>query len=156
MRSLIGLLLVVAGCIQSIRALEPILDRQLSDAAGRGEAEVVAGLLKQGANPNSETFALPPLHRAARGGHIPGAVNLNWVDAIDRERALRFKADDELRNMLERLGVTPDKEVVAYCHTHHRSSHTYAVLKHLGYRRLRGYPGSWSDWGNDPDTPVET
>lgn len=94
--------------------------------------------------------------RAARGGHIPGAVNFNWVDAIDRERALRFKPDQELRAMLEDLGVTPDKEIVAYCHTHHRSSHTYAVLKHLGYPRIRGYHGSWSDWGNDPDTPIES
>jgi thiosulfate/3-mercaptopyruvate sulfurtransferase len=94
--------------------------------------------------------------RAARGGHIPGAVNFNWVDAIDRERALRFKADDELRTMLENIGATAAKEIVVYCHTHHRSSHTYAVLKHLGYSRIRGYHGSWSDWGNDPDTPIET
>ncbi len=94
--------------------------------------------------------------RAARGGHIPGAVNLNWLDTMDYERALRFKPDGELRALLEPLGVTPDKEIVAYCQTHHRSSHTYMVLKHLGYARARGYPGAWSDWGNDPDTPVET
>jgi thiosulfate/3-mercaptopyruvate sulfurtransferase len=94
--------------------------------------------------------------RAARGGHIPGAVNLDWIEAIDRDRMLRFKPDAELRELLESRGVTPDKEVVAYCQTHHRSSHTYMVLKHLGYPRARGYPGAWSDWGNDPDTPVET
>lgn len=93
--------------------------------------------------------------RAARGGHIPGAVNLNWLEAIDSGRALRFRADDELRALLEGLGVTPDKEIVTYCQTHHRSSHTYLVLKHLGYPRVRGYPGAWSDWGNAPDTPVE-
>lgn len=94
--------------------------------------------------------------RAARGGHIPGAVNIDWTEAIDRGRLLRFKPDAELRALLEARGVTPDKEVVAYCQTHHRSSHTYMVLKHLGYPRARGYPGAWSDWGNDPDTPIET
>lgn len=94
--------------------------------------------------------------RAARGGHIPGAVNLNWTDAIDFDNALRFKPDHELRAMLETLGATPDKEIVAYCQTHHRSSHTYMLLKHLAYPRRRGYPGSWSEWGNDPNTPVES
>jgi thiosulfate/3-mercaptopyruvate sulfurtransferase len=53
------------------------------------------------------------------------------------------------------LGVTPDKEVVVYCQTHRRSSHIYVVLKSLGFERVRGYPGSWSEWGNDPSTPIE-
>lgn len=94
--------------------------------------------------------------RAARGGHIPGAVNMNWVLAIDEHRQLRFKPDTLLRNLLEDLGVSADKEVIVYCHTHHRSSHTYWVLKHLGYPKVRGYPGAWSEWGNDPALPVES
>ena len=48
-----------------------------------------------------------------------------------------------------------DAEIVVYCQTHHRSSHTFMVLRHLGYERVRGYPGAWSDWGNRQDTPVE-
>ncbi len=93
--------------------------------------------------------------RAARGGHIPGAVNMNWTDAMDPQRSLRLRPDATLRAMLEQRGVTPDKEVVVYCQTHHRSAHTYMVLKHLGYQRLRGYPGAWSEWGNDPGLPLE-
>jgi thiosulfate/3-mercaptopyruvate sulfurtransferase len=93
--------------------------------------------------------------RAARGGHIPGAVNLNWTLAMDEQRQLRCKADATLRALLETIGVTPDKEVILYCQTHHRSAHTYLVLKHLGYPRVRGYAGAWSEWGNDPTLPVE-
>ncbi len=94
--------------------------------------------------------------RAQRGGHIPGAVNFDWVNAIDQERNLRLKPAEELRPLLEAAGVTPDREVIAYCQTHHRSSHTYVVLKSLEYPRIKGYPGAWSEWGNLPDTPIET
>lgn len=93
---------------------------------------------------------------ATRGGHIPGAVNFNWVDAMDRNRHLRILDEDALRRCFRELGVTPDKEVVVYCQTHHRSAHTWWLLRHLGYEDVRGYPGSWSEWGNRADTPIET
>jgi len=92
---------------------------------------------------------------AERGGHIPGAVNLNWLETMDTTRNLRFKPQDQLRQMLETRGITPDKEIVCYCQTHHRSSHAYIMLKMLGYDRISGYPGAWSEWGNRMDTPVE-
>lgn len=91
---------------------------------------------------------------AARAGHIPGAVNYNWVNAMDRGRDLRLRPGAELETELEALGITQDKEVIVYCQTHHRSAYVYVVLKHLGYPRVRGYPGSWSEWGNREDTPV--
>lgn len=94
--------------------------------------------------------------RAAKGGHIPGAVNLNWLDCIDRGNDTRLHPDDALRRMLTGLGITEDKDVFAYCHTHHRSAHSYVMLKHLGFPSVKGYAGSWSEWGNDPETPVES
>lgn len=95
------------------------------------------------------------MKRAERAGHIPGAVNFHWTDAMDPARHLRLKPPAELRRALAAIGATPDKEIITYCQTHHRSAHTYMVLKSLGYPRIRGYPGSWSEWGNLPDTPVE-
>lgn len=91
----------------------------------------------------------------ARGGHIPGAVNFDWVNAMDPNHNLRLRPAPELHHALATLGVTPDKEVIVYCQTHHRSAHTYIVLKSLGYTNVNGYPGSWSEWGNNPDTPIE-
>ncbi|WP_455234807.1 sulfurtransferase [Thiogranum longum] len=92
---------------------------------------------------------------AARGGHMPGAVLLNWVDTMDQDRNLRFKSEAKLREMLNERGLTEAKEIICYCQSHHRSSHTYIMLKALGYQRIKGYPGAWSEWGNRPDTPIE-
>ena len=92
--------------------------------------------------------------RAARGGHIPGALHFDWLRAMDAEHHRRLWPRERLLAELAALGVTPQREVVTYCQTHHRSSHTYVVLRSLGFERVRGYPGAWSDWGNQPDTPV--
>lgn len=93
--------------------------------------------------------------RALRAGHIPGAVNVDWSLALRGGGDLRLRPADELRALYAEAGVTPDREIIVHCHTHQRSSHTYLVLKALGYPRVKGYPGSWSDWGNDPDMPIE-
>ncbi|MGN5518688.1 rhodanese-like domain-containing protein [Halopseudomonas sp. Lyrl_26] len=90
---------------------------------------------------------------AAKGGHIPGAINFEWTSGMDPQRGLRLRAD--LASRLQALGITPDKEVVTHCQTHHRSGFTYLAAKILGYPRIRAYAGSWSEWGNHPDTPVE-
>ena len=94
--------------------------------------------------------------RSARGGHIPGAVNLNWLDTIDKNRSLRLKSPEILSDALKALGVRLEQEVITYCHSHHRSAHAWLMLKSLGFPRVRGYAGSWSEWGNHPHTPVTT
>ncbi|MGE6322803.1 rhodanese-like domain-containing protein [Pseudomonas oryzihabitans] len=89
----------------------------------------------------------------ARGGHIPGAINFEWTAGMDRERQLRIRED--LAAELERLGITRDKEIITHCQTHHRSGFTYLAAKALGYPRVKAYAGSWGEWGNHPDTPIE-
>ncbi|HEY7802556.1 MAG TPA: sulfurtransferase [Dehalococcoidia bacterium] len=92
--------------------------------------------------------------RAARGGHVPGAVNIEWTDATAGDNVL--KSPDELRAMYAAAGVTPDKEVIAHCQLGIRAVHTWFVLKHvLGYPNVRNYDGSWQEWGNRPDSPIE-
>jgi len=93
---------------------------------------------------------------AQRGGHIPGARRYEWTDAIDTVRNGRLRPAGELRAELAARGLSADREIVAYCQTHHRSALSWVMLKALGYPRVRGYHGAWSDWGNRQDTPVES
>lgn len=88
-------------------------------------------------------------------GHIPGAVNMNWTDAMDPDNHLRIRGYAELINELEATGLTPDLEVVTYCQSHHRSGFTWLVGRALGFKKMRGYAGSWNEWGNRDDTPIE-
>lgn len=90
-----------------------------------------------------------------RAGRIPGAVNIDWILLMDRNNDFRLRDEETINNMLAEQNIDKDKEVIVYCQTHHRSALTYIVLKSLGYEKVRGYPGSWSEWGNLTDTPVE-
>lgn len=92
---------------------------------------------------------------AARGGHIPGAIHYDWLQLMDNSRHGRLHSEEILRQTLAEKGLDGDKEIICYCQTHHRSALSFIALKSLGYKKLRGYPGSWSDWGNASDTPVE-
>ncbi len=95
-----------------------------------------------------------PQEGAQRGGHIPGAVNIPWGEAARPDGT--FKSADELKTLYRGRGVTPDKEIIAYCRIGERSAHTWFVLKELlGYPRVRNYDGSWTEWGSLVGVPIE-
>ncbi len=90
---------------------------------------------------------------SARSGHIPGAVNIDWMRMQDPARATRLVTN--IAQLLESHGITPDKHVITHCQTHHRSGLSYLVMRLLGYPHVQAYHGSWSEWGNRDDTPIE-
>ncbi len=95
-----------------------------------------------------------PTEHAQRGGHIPGAVNIPWGQAVNDDGT--FKSADELQKLYQSKGVAADKEVISYCRIGERSSHTWFVLKYLlGYPNVKNYDGSWTEWGNMIDNPIE-
>jgi len=95
-----------------------------------------------------------PQEGAQRGGHIPGAANIPWASTVRQDGT--FKSVDELKSLYEGKGVTPDKDVVAYCRIGERSSHTWFVLTQLlGYENVRNYDGSWTEWGSLIGAPIE-
>lgn len=91
---------------------------------------------------------------AARGGHIPGAVNYDWSLLIDPARNNRLLPLETIQQQLSALGIDSSKTVITHCQTHHRSSFSWLAGKILGFKQIFGYPGAWSEWGNNPDTPV--
>ena len=95
-----------------------------------------------------------PQEGAQRGGHIPSAVNIPWATAVNEDGT--FKSAEELREIYGGRGITPDKEIVAYCRIGERSAHTWFVLKELlGYDNVRNYDGSWTEWGSVVRAPIE-
>lgn len=96
-----------------------------------------------------------PQEGATRGGHIPGAVSIPWAQAVN-EADSTFKTSEELRALYEGKNIKADGEVVAYCRIGERSSLTWFVLKYLlGYPQVKNYDGSWTEWGNLVDAPIE-
>jgi thiosulfate/3-mercaptopyruvate sulfurtransferase len=95
-----------------------------------------------------------PQEGAQRGGHIPGAANIPWGMAVREDGT--FKSAEELRALYGEKGITPDKEVIAYCRIGERSSHTWFVLRELlGFQKIRNYDGSWTEWGSLVGAPIE-
>ena len=95
-----------------------------------------------------------PQEQAQVGGHIPGAANVPWAKAAKDDGT--FKSADELRELYEGAGATPDKEIIAYCRIGERSSHTWFVLRELlGYGNVKNYDGSWTEYGSLVAAPVE-
>lgn len=91
--------------------------------------------------------------RARRAGAVPGAIHIEWVRNLDERGA--FKPATALREMYQGAGITPEREVITYCQGGYRAAHTYLALRMLGYAQVRNYIGSWKEWGDREDLPVE-
>lgn len=91
--------------------------------------------------------------RARRGGAIPGAVHVEWTQNLTADG--RYRSVDELQGLYAPHGVTPDRTVVTYCQGGYRAAHTYLALRILGYPHVRNYTGSWKEWGDREDLPIE-
>lgn len=93
---------------------------------------------------------------AQRNGHIPGAVNIEWSNNLEaKDGIIRLRHIEDLRALYEEAGVTPDKQVIAYCQSGNRSTHTWLTLKALGYPLVFNYAAGWQEWGNRRDSPIE-
>jgi thiosulfate/3-mercaptopyruvate sulfurtransferase len=104
---------------------------------------------------SGELIAPPGLSETAqRAGHIPGAASIPWAQTVREDGT--FKSVDDLAALYAAKGVTSDKDIIAYCRIGERSSHTWFVLHELlGYRRVRNYDGSWTEWGSMVGVPIE-
>jgi len=91
---------------------------------------------------------------AQRAGHIPGAASIPWAQAVREDGT--FKDPDELRELYGGKGVTNGNDIIAYCRIGERSAHTWFVLHELlGEEHVKNYDGSWTEWGNMVNVPIE-
>ena len=120
-----------------------------------GDPELALVDVRSPAEFNGEIIAPPNLPETAqRAGHIPGAASIPWAQTVREDGT--FKSTDELAALYEGKGVTPDKDVIAYCRIGERSSHSWFVLHELlGYERVRNYDGSWTEYGSLIGVPIE-
>ncbi|WP_158773201.1 sulfurtransferase [Cobetia sp. L2A1] len=125
---------------------EDILDRLTADAPEEGVVVWDARSIEEYRGEKGQNAHL---------GHIPGAVHFEWTDAMDRERNLRIRDYAELITELGARGINPEQHIVTHCQSHHRSGLTWLVGRALGFSDIRAYPGSWKEWGNREDTPIE-
>jgi thiosulfate/3-mercaptopyruvate sulfurtransferase len=96
-----------------------------------------------------------PQEGAQRGGHIPSAFSIPWAQAVQPEDST-FKSAVELNSLYQKFGITPDKDVIAYCRIGERSAHTWFVLTYLlGYPKVKNYDGSWTEWGSMVNVPIK-
>lgn len=104
---------------------------------------------------NGEIIAPPGMSETAqRAGHIPGAASIPWAQTVKEDGT--FKSAEDLATLYEAKGVTADKDVIAYCRIGERSSHSWFVLHELlGYKRVRNYDGSWTEYGSLIGVPIE-
>jgi thiosulfate/3-mercaptopyruvate sulfurtransferase len=120
-----------------------------------GDPELALVDVRSPAEFNGEIIAPPGMSESAqRAGHIPGAASIPWAQAVREDG--RFKPAEELQALYGAKGITPDKDVIAYCRIGERSSHSWFVLHELlGYERVRNYDGSWTEYGSLIGVPIE-
>jgi len=120
-----------------------------------GDPELVLVDVRSPAEFNGEVIAPPGMSETAqRAGHIPGAASIPWAQTVREDG--RFKSADELAALYAAKGVTPGRDVIAYCRIGERSSHSWFVLHELlGFSRVRNYDGSWTEWGSMVGVPIE-
>ena len=119
------------------------------------DSELVLVDVRSPAEFSGEVLAPPGLiETAQRAGHIPGAASIPWAQTVREDGT--FKSPEDLAALYAAKGVTGDKDIIAYCRIGERSSHTWFVLHELlGYRRVRNYDGSWTEWGSMVGMPIE-